>query len=193
MEILVHLFIYLWNCWSLPMDKECSHSSRQAFLSSGPYEFLGDSSHCTLIQAPLPGTRHTPTYTNRKYRVQHVKQTFQNIFSQLSNSSKKSETKLYFGSLLYLGQPTTPDNWDGIHIKLMTPCQRCIIAANCNSFHGSRVTSLQIHKFISCRRIPITVKIYSLPFLSGEIHSVQVLQDLLKNRGINWMVSDIMQ
>lgn len=30
----------------------CSHSSRLAFLSGEPYEFLGDRQHCTQTQEP---------------------------------------------------------------------------------------------------------------------------------------------
>lgn len=30
----------------------CSHSSRLAFLSGGPYEFLADRQHCTQTQEP---------------------------------------------------------------------------------------------------------------------------------------------
>lgn len=144
------LSIYLLNYWSRLLDRVCNHNSRLAFLSGEPYEFLWDISYCRLTQAP-PTHIHT-IHKQNLYVICTIckakntsitknstsKLRFSEPFSVKQWTVKKSNPQ----SLLYLGLPISPDNWDVIHYKLMTLWKRSIINANCYALHCSFVCHL---------------------------------------------------
>lgn len=92
---------------------EHNQSSRRAFLSAGPYEFLGDSRYCTLTQAPAQHTYTlTPLTQLNTHRLMHR----------------------HIEIFLYVHFTISPNDWHITHEELMILWKRGVINSNRRSF-----------------------------------------------------------